>query len=144
MCSGVVKNVVSRYIDNGSSVYGCFLDANKAFDLVDHSLLFEKLSDRGLPLPVVIFLSFWYSNQRMKVRWEQSFSESFKVSNGVRQGGVHSPILFSVYLDGLLKKLAASGVGCHWGNLLAGSVCYADDIVLLAPCASALRTLLNV
>ena len=34
----------------------------------------------------------------------------------------------------LLQKLAASGVGCHWGNLFAGSVCYADDIVLLAPC----------
>ena len=40
-----------------------------------------------------------------------------------------------VYLDGLLQKLAASGVGCHWGNLFAGSVWYADDIVLLAPSA---------
>ena len=49
-----------------------------------------------------------------------------------------------MYLDGLLQKLAASGVGCHWGNLFAGSVSYADDIVLLAPCASALRTQLNV
>ena len=38
------------------------------------------------------------------------------------------------YLDGLLQKLADSGVGCHWGNLFAGAVCYADDIVLLAPC----------
>ena len=28
--------------------------------------------------------------------------------------------------------------------MFAGSVCYADDIVLLAPCASALRTLLNI
>ena len=34
LCTGVVKNVVSRYIRNGSSVYGCFLDASKAFDLV--------------------------------------------------------------------------------------------------------------
>ena len=49
-----------------------------------------------------------------------------------------------VYLDGLLQKLAASGVGCYWGNLFAGCVCYADDIALLAPCASALRTLLNI
>ena len=45
-----------------------------------------------------------------------------------------------MYLDGLLEKLAASGVGCHWGCLFAGAVCYADDIVLLAPSASALRS----
>ena len=49
------------------TVYDCFLDACKAFDVVYHSLMFEKLIGRGLPLPVVCFLSFWYSNQKMKV-----------------------------------------------------------------------------
>ena len=63
----------------------------------------------------------------MKVHWDKSFSAPF-----------------SVYLDGLLQKLADSGVGCHWGHLFAGAVCYADDIVLLAPCLSALRILLNI
>ena len=52
-CTGMVKNIVSRYIHNGSSVLGCFLDASKAFDSVDHGILFKKLSDRGLPLAVV-------------------------------------------------------------------------------------------
>ena len=80
----------------------------------------------------------------MKVRWEKSLSDPFYVSNGVRQGGVLSSVLFSVYLDGLLQKLADSGVGCHWGNLFAGAVCYADDIVLLVPCPSALRILLDI
>ena len=106
--------------------------------------LFAKLIDRGLPLPVVRFLSFWYSSQKMKVRWEKSLSNPFHLSNGVRQGGVLSPVLFSVYLDSLLQKLADSGVGCHWDNLFAGAVCYADDIVLLAPCPSALRILLDI
>ena len=47
LCTRVVKNVVSRYIQHSSSVYGCFLDA---FDLVDHAtILFRKLVDRGLP-----------------------------------------------------------------------------------------------
>ena len=36
LCTGVVKNVISRYIHNGSSVLGFFLDASKAFDMVDH------------------------------------------------------------------------------------------------------------
>ena len=59
LCTGMVKNIVSRYIHNGSSVLGCFLDASKAFDSVDHGILFKKLSDRGLPLAVVRFLLSW-------------------------------------------------------------------------------------
>ena len=39
MCTGVLKNVVSRHINRGSSVLECFLDASKAFDLVNHEVL---------------------------------------------------------------------------------------------------------
>ena len=38
LCSAMVKNVVSRYIHNGSPVLGCFLDASKAFNLIDHGI----------------------------------------------------------------------------------------------------------
>ena len=107
-----------------------------------YGLLFQKLIDRGLPLPVACFLSLWYSSQLMEVCWDKSLSVPFNVSNGVRQGGVLSPILFSV--SNLPKKLLDSGVGCYWGHLFAGAVCYADDIVWLAPCPSALRILQNI
>ena len=75
----------------------------------------------------------------MCVRWGRSLSRSFCVSNGVRQGSVLSPVLFSVYLDSLLDRLADSSVGCYWGHQFAGALCYADDLVLLAPTASSLR-----
>ena len=55
ICTGLVKNVISKFIHNGSSVLGCFLDASKAFDLVDHHKLFQKLMARGLSLPIVRF-----------------------------------------------------------------------------------------
>ena len=96
LCTSVVKNIISQYIHSGSFIHGCFLDASKAIDLVDHSLLFQKLIDRGLPLPVVYFLSSWYSSQMMKVHWDKSLSAPFHVSNGVKQGGVLSPVLFFV------------------------------------------------
>ena len=47
------------------------------------------------------------------------------------------------FLDDLLKKLSDSGVGCYWGYLFAGTVCYADNIVLLTLCPFALRILLK-
>ena len=75
----------------------------------------------------------------MRVRWWSTLSSGFNISNGVRQGGILSSYLFSLYLDGLLEELADSGVGCFWASLFVGAVAYADDILMLAPCASALR-----
>ena len=54
-----------------------------------------------------------------------------------------SPILFSLYIDDLLE-LAESGVSCHWDGLFVGALAYADDLTLLAPSPSALRTLLRI
>ena len=71
-------------------------------------------------------------------------SSEFTVSNGVKQGGVLSPILFAIYTDGLLKRLEETGVGCHIGSCFAGALAYADDITLLAPCKSPLSILVSV
>ena len=45
LCTATVKNVISRYTHNGSPVLECFLDASKAFDLVDHGILFQIVLD---------------------------------------------------------------------------------------------------
>ena len=139
LCTGVLKQVISKYIQNESSVYASFLDASKAFDLVRHDVLFEILLSRGLPPLVVRLLHSWYATQNLRVRWSRALSHPFAVSNGVRQGGVLSPILFTLYLDELLLKLRSNGVGYYWGDHFVGALAYADDVVLLAPCASALR-----
>ena len=92
-CTAFVKSVVAKYIHSGSHVYGCFLDASKAFDMVRFDMLFRKLLSRGLPLPLLRFLSNWYWSQEMSICWGPGRSKSFGVSNSVRQGGVLSPVL---------------------------------------------------
>jgi len=49
--------------------------------------------------------------------------------NGVKQGRVLSPVLFCVYIDGLLVALSRSNVGCYIGRSYVGSLAYADDVV---------------
>ena len=49
----------------------------------------------------VVILCYWYQHQEMTARWGHCISNSFHVPNGVRQGGLLSPQLFNVYIDGL-------------------------------------------
>ena len=65
------------------------------------------------------------------------------VGNGVKQGGVLSPILFTVYIDNLTKILKQKNVGCKIGNKFLGVFGYADDLTLLCPTLSGLREMLN-
>ena len=49
-------------------------------------------------------------------------SDSFSVSNGVRQGGILSPYLFCVYMDDLSKKLNNVNAGCFMGTALINNL----------------------
>ena len=79
----------------------------------------------------------------MCVRRGNKLSDSFTVSNGVRQVGVLSPVLHILYIDDLLMNLKSLGVGCYWDGLVTGAVCYADDLALPAPSPSSLRIMIR-
>jgi len=71
-------------------------------------------------------------------------SDYFSAVNGVKQGGVLSPVLYCVYIDDLLLALSNSSVGCYIGNNFVRALAYTDDIVLIALTATAMRKLLSI
>ena len=87
---------------------------------------------------------FWYSNQNLCIKWGTQKSSFFTISNGVRQGRILSPVLFSIYMDDLSVLLSQSRIGCHIEGLCIKHVFYADDLCLMAPCAIALQELINM
>ena len=56
-----------------------------------------------------------YNNQLCHVKWGDETSASFSISNGVKQGGVISHLLFSLYIDELFLLIKWAGLGCHVG-----------------------------
>ena len=83
-----------------------------------------------------------YTGQLVHILSNGVYSNWFSVGNGVKQGGIMSPVLFCIYIDELMCKLQSVGVGCRIGDLVLAALAYADDIVLLAPTAGAMRRLL--
>ena len=71
-------------------------------------------------------------------------SESFTVANGVKQGVVISPLLFSIYVDNLFIELKQLGLGCHVGPTFASAFGDADDVALIAPSVYALKKMISL
>jgi hypothetical protein len=106
---------------------------------------------------VARFLAVLYTNQKVRVqwgsrisneftarKWGSRISNEFTARNGVKQGGVLSPVLFSIYTDELLISLEKSGVGCHIGHLFCGAFAYVDEVIILAPTICALNHMLKI
>ena len=144
MSTTIVKEVASYYNSNGSPVYACLLDASKAFDRIRYDKLFQTLLDRKFPPVYIKLLMDCYMNQKIQVKWGCDRSTPFKGQNGVRQGGVISPILFTVYIDSLVSLLKKGKAGCRIGHHFYGCIIYADDIILLCPSVTGLQKMVDI
>ena len=140
-CTFVTNETIQYYNSNGSDVHAILLDATKAFDRVQYITLFQELMRKGICPLLCKYLMDQYTRQQCQVKWCHEVSQPFSVSNGVKQGGVLSPVLFTIYMDVLLQRLKDSGVGCYIGHAFAGAFAYADDIILLAPSRSSMNVL---
>jgi len=125
-------------------VFACFVDAKVDFDRVNLEKLLDKIHTKGVDRRFIATLQYWFEVQRFKIKWSGYFSESFPVLNGVRQGGVLSPLLYSLYVDDLNLRLAQTGIGCFICGVCFNNLSYADDLAILAPTVAALNHLLSV
>ena len=118
--------------------------AELSIDMVEWKELFTTLMERGVDRVFLRVVLFIYQNQQCDVKWGGKYSIRFLVSNGVRQGAVSSPLLFSVYIDDLFKLLRNSGLGCHIANVFFACFGYADDLLLLSASRSGLQELVKI
>ena len=68
----------------------------------------------------------------MTVRSCTCISDSFNVTNGVRQGCILSPQLFNIYIDSLSDILNKSSIGGSIGGKRIKLMLYADDLCIVS------------
>ena len=119
---------------NGKNTYAFCVDFSYAFDLA--SWLSACL---GLFSKIIRSLQLSYENTTSKIFYSNTFSESFNVDLGVKQGCILSPFLFAMYLNDLNDSLPGGVVvdKIHIEVLL-----YVDDIVILSDSSPQLHDLI--
>ena len=113
--------------------YITFIDFQKAFDYVNHDLLYHKLLNIGITNDLYKAIKAIYSHPQSCVQLNGHLSEWFNVESGVRQGDLLSPTLFAVFIDDLSHEVKDVNAGIMIGGEQLHMLFYADDIVLISP-----------
>ena len=92
MCTMVLKKSLAYCTVDWGNALCALLDATEAFDRVNYCKLFRILLERDIQAVYLRLLLNFYTNSAACISWNGVCSQYLIIENGVRQGGIISPI----------------------------------------------------
>ena len=145
-----IKEILEIKKKRKEQTFTCFIDIRKAYDSVFRDALWCSLWEHGIRGRMARVLRAYYESVQSCVKIGKERTDWFEVETGLRQGCVMSPILFDIFLDGLILELRDLRRGVlvdpDAGDPCGERLCvlaYADDLVLLAESEEDLQVLIN-
>uniref|UniRef100_A0A914VFU1 Reverse transcriptase domain-containing protein n=1 Tax=Plectus sambesii TaxID=2011161 RepID=A0A914VFU1_9BILA len=115
--------LLEKHREKRQPLHVAFLDLEKAFDRVPHHLIWYALRRSGIPEELVNWVQLLYRDPKSHVQAAAGTSKDFRITVGVHQGSVLSPLLFIIIMDVITRDLHQQP---PWTLL------YADDVMLAA------------
>jgi len=115
-----LMNFVSTALNKKETAVAIFCDLRKAFDTVNHEILFKKMHKIGIRNVELKWFQNYLSNRKKFVFFNGMSSSLLEILLGVPQGSILGPILFLIYINDLPSAS------------LLRSLLFADDTALLA------------
>lgn len=131
----VLYAIINNYLRLPSrKLYTLFVDFRKAFDSLDHHILWEKLYSNGISAKITRILKIIYNQAALFIEQEGSSLERVQITKGVLQWDPLSPLLFAIFIsdiDSYFQNQGSKGVTLDEGDNIR-MLLYADDLVLFA------------
>ena len=109
-------NKITTSIDQNEITVGIFLDLSKAFDTLDHQILFSKLEHYGICGIGLLWIKSHFSNRKEFVQFNETRTIEQIIKCGVSPGSILGPLFFLLYIYDLPNATE-----------LAESLLFADD-----------------
>ena len=97
------RQLQEKFQEQSRELFSTYVDLTKAFDTVSRDVLWKIMTKFGIPDKFIAIIRSFHEGMQASVKVEGESSKTFQVSNGVKQGCVLAPTLFSIMFSGMLK-----------------------------------------
>ena len=87
--------------NKGQKVGAIIMDLSKAFDTLNHKLLFKKLQAYGFDKKSLSFIESYFTNRKQRTKIGDSFSKYQRIITGVPQGSILGSLFFHIFINDL-------------------------------------------
>ena len=101
MAGLLISEAKAESQESKTHVYVATLDSQKAFDVVHHAILLDKLVQTNIHDTSWLVIRDLYSDISSRVKLLDGLSDSFPINQGVGQGRILSTGFYKVYIDEL-------------------------------------------
>ena len=91
-------------MDKSEIPFSIFIDLSKAFDILDHNILINKLQYSEIKGTALDLFQSYLSNRRQYVQFGNNKSDTTEITTGVPQGSIPGPQLFIIYINDIIKS----------------------------------------
>ena len=85
----------------------------------------------GIPKKLVVLTKMCMEDKQYRIRVEQTMSEPFEVSTGLKQGDSLSPTLFNLALEKAIREMQMGTTGIMIGQQCIQVLGFADDLNII-------------
>ncbi len=100
----VLRQIQEKCREQNKALYVSFVDLTKAFDTVSRQGLWKILEKLGCPPKFLTMIIQLHEGQLGQVRHSNNLLQPFPIANGVKQGCVLAPTLFTILFSMMLQQ----------------------------------------